>query len=58
MNRNQETAARLNEMELSEVPRELISVTDFNHLYDMFGQCETAEDVERLTAEVVEILKQ
>ena len=53
MNKNQETCNRLNEMELSERAESLISQTDFNIMSELFGHCETAEDVEEMAEEIL-----
>lgn len=51
-NLNQRTADFLDTLALSERARYQIDTTDFNSLYDLFGGCETAEDVEELVAEM------
>lgn len=51
-NLNQRTADFLDTLALSERARYQIDTTDFNSLYDLFGGCKTAEDVEELVAEM------
>lgn len=53
MNKNQETCNRLDQMNLSEAAEDLIAQTDFNIMYELFGSCETAEDVEDLVREIL-----
>ena len=52
-NRNQETADRLDDMNLSRRARDVIATTDFNSLFEIFGNM-TAEEVEEFCREVAE----
>lgn len=48
---NNETAAKLDRMELSREAREVIDSTEFNIYYELFGTLDTAEDVEAYVRE-------
>ena len=45
-NKNQITADKLDNMNLSEKARNIIANTDYTILHELFGNCETAEQVE------------
>lgn len=50
-NMNQETADKLDRMDLSENAREVISNTDFGIFYEVFGKMNTPEEVEEFCKE-------
>lgn len=45
---NQVTAHSLDDMELSSYARGIIAATDINLMFELFGSCKTAADVEEL----------
>ena len=49
---NQITADRLDDMDLSSYARGIIAATDINLMYELFGMCDTAADVEELCREL------
>lgn len=51
MTKAQEIFNRLDNMELSKKAREVIENTDQIAIVDMFGTCETAEEVEEIVNE-------
>ena len=51
MSYNNETAAKLDRMELSREARDMIDSTDFNIYHELFGKLDTAEDVEAYVKE-------
>ena len=51
MNKNQETANRLNKMTLSDRAIVVISGTDLDVLDEIFGHCQTAAQVEEIVNE-------
>ena len=48
---NNETAAKLDRMELSREAREVIDSTEFNIYHELFGNLDTAEEVEAYVRE-------
>ena len=44
-------ADKLNRMELTENARDYIARTDINVMAELFGMCDTAEEVEQVVAE-------
>ena len=48
---NNETAAKLDRMELSREARDVIDSTEFNIYHELFGNLDTAEDVEAYVKE-------
>ena len=48
---NNETASKLDRMELSKEARDVINSTEFNIYYELFGNLDTAEDVEAYVRE-------
>lgn len=50
-NINQMVADKLNRMELSETATDYIASTDINVMAELFGMCDTAEEVEQVVQE-------
>ena len=48
---NNETAAKLDRMELSREARDVIAGTEFNIYYELFGNLDTAKEVEAYVSE-------
>ena len=50
----QEVCDRLNDMSLSAEAHRVISLTDFRTIYDLFGNCYTADAVENIVSDIIE----
>ena len=48
---NQETCDRFAEFKLSPAAQEIVDTTDFNSMYELFGDVDTAEDFEDFVAD-------
>ena len=55
VNKNQETANRINGFKLSEKASEVVNSTSLNIFYDLFGNCYSAYDVEGVAKSLAEM---